>query len=144
MSGFLSITTLATSKCLYYFAHDVYLHVFSFSLLSAYDMGAPAKVLQAIYDSAAAPLNPLGFGLGKNEVVQIDENNWFDYLGDEKCAPSIGFLVLMLTCIWQLDIMPLSFHFSPPKSLPMAVQKLSRNIFSVTTGTKMVGLCCDE
>jgi Questin oxidase-like len=87
MSGFLSITTLATSKFLYYFTHDVYLYVFSYSLLSAYDMGAPAKVLQAIYDSAAAPLNPIGYGLSKNEVVQIDENNWFNYLGDEKCAP---------------------------------------------------------
>jgi len=53
--------------------------------LSAYDLGAPAKVLQAIYDSAAAPLNPINHGLSKNESVQqINESNWFEFLGEEK------------------------------------------------------------
>jgi hypothetical protein len=62
-----------------------YLHIFfSFSLLSAYDLGAPAKVLQAIYDSASPPLNPIDHGLGKNEFQQITEKNWSEFLGQEK------------------------------------------------------------
>lgn len=59
------------------------------SLLAAYDFGAPAKQLQAIYDAQQGELDPIHLADRKTKAVEeqhvtITAKNWTEYLGDEK------------------------------------------------------------
>jgi hypothetical protein len=52
------------------------------SLLAAYDLGAPPKLLQAMYDNDAKPLRPIG--LDEVDHPTVTTQNWREYLGVEK------------------------------------------------------------
>ncbi|KDQ18174.1 hypothetical protein BOTBODRAFT_104662 [Botryobasidium botryosum FD-172 SS1] len=54
-------------------------------LFAAYDLGAPPKLLQAIYDKEARHQRPID--LGKPDISpkpgQVNQNNWTQWLGDQ-------------------------------------------------------------
>lgn len=59
------------------------------SLLAAYDLGAPAKLLQAIYDNEAKDLDPIHMAdrttkLVEEQHVDITLRNWTEFLGQHK------------------------------------------------------------
>ncbi|KAH9841517.1 uncharacterized protein C8Q71DRAFT_700804 [Rhodofomes roseus] len=61
----------------------------SHHLLAAYDLGAPAKLLQAIYDQERSGLSPIHLADRSKDVVEKQETaitlqNWTKYLGQEK------------------------------------------------------------
>ncbi|KAI0917006.1 hypothetical protein AcW2_007254 [Taiwanofungus camphoratus] len=61
----------------------------SHHLLAAYDLGAPAKLLQAIYDQDAPTQSPIHLANRKDHVVEeqhvtVTSHNWTEYLGKEK------------------------------------------------------------
>ncbi|KZT73831.1 hypothetical protein DAEQUDRAFT_356373 [Daedalea quercina L-15889] len=61
----------------------------SHHLLAAYDLGAPSKLLQAIYDQERSGLSPIDLadrskGLVEKQEVAISSQDWTDYLGQEK------------------------------------------------------------
>ncbi|KAJ3523135.1 hypothetical protein NM688_g8777 [Phlebia brevispora] len=61
----------------------------SHHLLAAYDFGASAAQLQAIYDTEKDGLDPLHLADRKTkaveeQIVTITSTNWTDYLGEEK------------------------------------------------------------
>jgi hypothetical protein len=58
------------------------------SILAAYDLGAPAKVLQAIYDTEAKILRPID-SVEKKALENLTQQNWTNYLGQEMCVPVI-------------------------------------------------------
>lgn len=58
------------------------------SLLAAYDLGAPAKLLQAIFDTTEPDLDPIHLANKKEEKVEeqhvaMNGKNWQQYLGNE-------------------------------------------------------------
>lgn len=60
------------------------------SLLAAYDLGAPAQLIQAIYDDEAKIQRPIDLrtnGAAPEDVPKpgvINDTNWTEYLGNEK------------------------------------------------------------
>jgi hypothetical protein len=60
------------------------------SILAAYDLGAPASLIQAIYDDEAKIQRPIDLkdnGLVPEGVIkpgEINEANWTKWLGDAK------------------------------------------------------------
>ena len=59
------------------------------SILAAYDLAAPAKVLQAIYDEEAKILSPINLVDRKERIVQnlditVTGDNWTEFVGPEK------------------------------------------------------------
>ena len=61
------------------------------SLLAAYDFGASAKQLQAIYDREQEGLDPVHLADRKTKTVEeqhveITTKNWTEFLGQEKCV----------------------------------------------------------
>lgn len=59
------------------------------SILAAYDLGASAKQLQAIYDSELNGLSPIHLADRKAGTVQVQDveitgDNWREHLGEEK------------------------------------------------------------
>jgi pre-mRNA-splicing factor ATP-dependent RNA helicase DHX16 len=64
--------------------------------LAAYDLGAPAKVLQAIYDTNIQPLRPIDI-VEKNQLELVTEKNWTNFLRQEKSVSSVGIAELALT-----------------------------------------------
>jgi hypothetical protein len=67
-----------------------------FSLLAVYDLGAPANVLQAIYDAKVKSLRPIDM-VDKKELEPMTGENWTNFLGQEKSASSVGLAMLILT-----------------------------------------------
>ncbi|KAH8104504.1 hypothetical protein BXZ70DRAFT_887737 [Cristinia sonorae] len=69
----------------------------SHHLLAAYDLGAPPKLLQAIFDAEKEGLDPIHLADRKEKKVEeqhvnIDKTNWQQYLGQEKYyAPLLKF-----------------------------------------------------
>lgn len=68
------------------------------SLLAAYDLGAPAKLLQAIYDNEAKDLDPIHMAdratkLVEEQHVDITLRNWTEFLGQHK--------YVSFFCIWK-------------------------------------------
>jgi hypothetical protein len=63
------------------------------SLLAAYDLGAPASLLQTIYDKETNELPPADLGQAPTEIVTITENNWTQYVGDPKYVTSSYFVL---------------------------------------------------
>ena len=53
------------------------------SILAAYDLGASAPLLQAIYDSEQPTLLPIDVAI---DLHDISEANWTTRLGDNKCV----------------------------------------------------------
>jgi hypothetical protein len=64
--------------------------------LAAYDLGAPTKLLQAIYNSDIKSLRPIDV-VEKKELQPLTGKNWTEFLGQEKSASSVGLLVLTHT-----------------------------------------------
>ncbi len=61
------------------------------SILAAYDLGASAKQLQAIYDCTKDSLDGINLADRKSKTiekqrVEITSKNWHEILGQEKCA----------------------------------------------------------
>lgn len=61
------------------------------SILAAYDLGASAKQLQAIYDRTKDSLDDINLADRKTKAiekqqVEITSKNWPEFLGQEKCA----------------------------------------------------------
>jgi hypothetical protein len=52
------------------------------SILAAFDLGAPAEVLEAIYNRDSKVLRPIH--LDDRSDVEINCNNWKEHLGVEK------------------------------------------------------------
>ena len=75
----------------------------SFRLLAVHDLGAPAKVLQAIYNKDVKILRPIDI-VEINQLEHLNENNWTNFLGQQKSAIVTG-LYFLLTDRW-LDIIP--------------------------------------
>ena len=67
--------------------HALYLNTV-FSLLAVYDLGAPAKVLQAIYDTKVKSLRAIDT-VDNKELEPMTGENWTNFLGQEKSASSV-------------------------------------------------------
>ena len=72
---------------------DLFVELLNFrviiSSLAAYDLAAPAKVLQAIYDEEAKILSPINLVDRKERIVQdlditMTRANWTEFVGPEK------------------------------------------------------------
>jgi hypothetical protein len=64
------------------------------SLLAAYDLGAPAKLLQAIYNEEQKMQRPVDLGnkettIENVNVSDITKENWQTFLGKDRCAYSM-------------------------------------------------------
>jgi len=64
------------------------------SLLAAYDLGAPAKLLQAIYDEEQKMQRPVDLGNKETSIEDVSlsditKENWQTFLGQERCAYSM-------------------------------------------------------
>ena len=62
---------------------------FIISLLAAYDLGAPAKILQAIYDEDKKMQRHIDLGetdttIGEIELDNVTLENWTTFLGEQK------------------------------------------------------------
>jgi len=57
----------------------------SFRLLAVHDLGAPAKVLQAIYNKDVKNSSPNRHS-GNKSAWALNENNWTNFLGQQKSA----------------------------------------------------------
>jgi hypothetical protein len=62
---------------------------FVISLLAAYDLGAPAKILQAIYDEDTKMQRHIDLGendttIGEIELDNVTLENWTTFLGKQK------------------------------------------------------------
>ena len=60
-----------------------------YSLLAAYDLGAPSSLIQAIYDEEKHGLNSVFIAYRPNKIVErqnlhIGVDTWTHYLGQEK------------------------------------------------------------
>ena len=61
------------------------------SLLAAYDFGASAKQLEAIYDAEQKELNDIHTIDRRNNIIEeqkmaITGENWTEFLGQDKCG----------------------------------------------------------
>lgn len=57
------------------------------SLLAAYDLGAPAALLQSIYDAECQIQKPIdGTNDAPSEHVRITPDDFTKYLGEERCV----------------------------------------------------------
>lgn len=59
------------------------------SLLAAYDLGAPVKLLQSIYDAQLSGLDPIHLADRQTKTVEeqhvdMNKTNWQQYVGNEK------------------------------------------------------------
>jgi hypothetical protein len=75
----------------------IYTSLISFRLLAAYDLGAPPKILQAIYNKDVKSRRPIDI-VEKKELEPVTVQNWINFLGKEKSAPFLSVFAMRLTC----------------------------------------------
>lgn len=79
------------------------------SLLAAYDLGATAKLLQAIYDQEKKTLSPINLLDRKEQIIGtlgtvITKENWTEHIGFEK-------YVVFLTCEGRMRMLTVNRNY---------------------------------